>query len=99
MLYACVLEAQSSGDRAQAVHALQRVVNNFEYHAPDGVHLPSLLRYALSLLCYMTCPVDEQSCTARLLEADITSDPSDSTDAPEKLVALFERGRSICFRF
>ncbi|KAI9651758.1 MAG: hypothetical protein M1831_007602 [Alyxoria varia] len=80
MLYACVLEAQSSGDRVQAVHALQRVVKKFEYSAPRGVHLPSLLR-----------------CTARLLEAEISSDPGGSTNAPKELAALFE-GASLHLR-
>lgn len=44
LLYACVLEAQKTGNRRQATVALQRVLAKYEYGAPDGVHLPALLR-------------------------------------------------------
>src|SRR4051794_20406816 len=43
LLYACVLEAQSTGDKLQAVAALQRVLEKYEHRAPAGVHVPSLL--------------------------------------------------------
>ncbi|KAF2839609.1 SPO22-domain-containing protein [Patellaria atrata CBS 101060] len=50
LLYACVLEAQQSGDRRQAVVALQKVLEKYQYSAPQGVHLPALLRCTARLL-------------------------------------------------
>ncbi|KAJ9649388.1 sporulation-specific protein 22 [Coniosporium tulheliwenetii] len=50
LLYACVLEAQQHGNRRQAVLALQRVLDKYEYAAPQGVYLPALLRCAARLL-------------------------------------------------
>lgn len=44
LLYACVMEAQSTGDKKQAIYALQRVLDKYEYNAPAGIHLPALLR-------------------------------------------------------
>ena len=52
LLYACVLEAQQAGDQAQMVTSLQRVLVKYEYSAPDGVHLPALLRSVNQTLCY-----------------------------------------------
>lgn len=45
LLYACVLEAQRAGDRAQSIASMQRVLDKYDYGAPGGVHLPALLRY------------------------------------------------------
>ncbi|KAK3064561.1 hypothetical protein LTS18_006048 [Coniosporium uncinatum] len=50
LLYACALEAQQVGDRAQAVAALQKVLEKYDYGAPQGVHLPALLRCTARLL-------------------------------------------------
>jgi hypothetical protein len=44
LLYACILEAQSTGDKRQAVAALQRVLEKYEHGAPASVHVPCLLR-------------------------------------------------------
>ncbi|KAG8531049.1 uncharacterized protein KY384_004406 [Bacidia gigantensis] len=44
ILYACVLEAQRSGDQIQSIAALQRVLEDHNMDALDGVHLPALLR-------------------------------------------------------
>lgn len=44
LLYACVMEAQSFGDKRQAINALERVLDKYDYTAPAGVHLPALLR-------------------------------------------------------
>lgn len=44
LLYACVMEAQSAGDKRQAISALERVLEKYEYSAPAGIHLPALLR-------------------------------------------------------
>ncbi|KAF2463463.1 SPO22-domain-containing protein [Lindgomyces ingoldianus] len=46
LLYACVLEAQSTGDKRQAIVALQKVLDKYDYSAPAGIHLPALLREA-----------------------------------------------------
>jgi hypothetical protein len=44
LLYACVLEAQSIGDKKQAIAALEKVLDKYDYGAPAGIHLPALLR-------------------------------------------------------
>lgn len=48
LLYACVMEAQSAGDRWQAAIALERVLDRYDYSAPTGIHLPALLRFVFS---------------------------------------------------
>ncbi|MCJ1227176.1 hypothetical protein MMC12_003831 [Toensbergia leucococca] len=50
LLYACVLEAQQSGDCGQTVAAMQRVIDRYDSGKPDGVHLPALLRCTARLL-------------------------------------------------
>jgi hypothetical protein len=44
LLYACVMEAQSAGEKKQAINALERVLDKYDYSAPTGIHLPALLR-------------------------------------------------------
>lgn len=44
LLYACVMEAQSVGDKRQTINALGRVLDKYNYSAPAGIHLPTLLR-------------------------------------------------------
>lgn len=44
LIYACVLEAQSAGNKRQAIIALQKVLEKYDYSTPVGVHLPALLR-------------------------------------------------------
>lgn len=44
LLYACVMEAQSAGNKRQAISALERVLDKYDYAAPTGIHLPALLR-------------------------------------------------------
>jgi hypothetical protein len=44
LLYACVMEAQSAGDKKQAISALERVLDKYDCSAPTGIHLPALLR-------------------------------------------------------
>ena len=44
LLYACVLEAQRTGDHLQTIASLQRVLQKHDYGAASGIHLPALLR-------------------------------------------------------
>lgn len=44
LLYACVREAQQTGDRLQIIKSLQRVLEKYNYNAPNEIHLPALLR-------------------------------------------------------
>ncbi len=46
-LFACVLEAQQSGDKQQTIAALQKVLEKYEFEAPPDVSLPALLRYVI----------------------------------------------------
>jgi tetratricopeptide (TPR) repeat protein len=50
LLYACVLEAQHTGQRSQAVSAMQLVLEKYNYGSPPGVNLPALLRCTARLL-------------------------------------------------
>ncbi|KAL1632490.1 sporulation-specific protein 22 [Neofusicoccum ribis] len=50
LLYACVMEAQQSVDKHQAILALQKVLEKYDYGTPVGVHLPALLRSTIRLL-------------------------------------------------
>ena len=66
MLYACVLEAQKTGDQTLSITALQKVLQKYNYGAPGGVHLPALLRCTARLLLKQ---VDrESSPSAELLD-------------------------------
>jgi hypothetical protein len=38
------MEAQNIGTKDQAIHALERVLDKYDYNAPTGIHLPALLR-------------------------------------------------------
>ena len=44
LLYACVLEAQRSGNREQCILALRKVLSTYNVDHGDDVHLPVLLR-------------------------------------------------------
>lgn len=50
LLYACVLEAQQTGDHLQIISSMQRVLEKYNYNAPNEVHLPALLRCTARLL-------------------------------------------------
>ena len=38
------MEAQSIGDKRQAISALKHVLDKYDYAAPAGINLPALLR-------------------------------------------------------
>ncbi|ORY11635.1 meiosis protein SPO22/ZIP4 like-domain-containing protein [Clohesyomyces aquaticus] len=59
LLYACVLEAQSIGNKRQAIIALEKVLEKYDYNAPEGVHLPALLRCTGRLLIQQLVKNDE----------------------------------------
>ena len=44
LLYACVLEAQNSGNKRQTIHALEKALQKFNHNVPPGANLPALLR-------------------------------------------------------
>jgi hypothetical protein len=48
LLYGCILEAQKAGHRKQAIQSFQKLVND-SHATPNGLHLPALLRYLLTL--------------------------------------------------
>ncbi|KAL8774382.1 MAG: hypothetical protein Q9209_001133 [Squamulea sp. 1 TL-2023] len=50
LLYACVLEAQKSGDRLQVIRALSQVLDNINYQFAHGLQLPALLRLNARML-------------------------------------------------
>ncbi|KAI9795239.1 MAG: hypothetical protein M1835_006135 [Candelina submexicana] len=82
LLYACVLEAQQSGDKIQVAAALQKVLDKYDYGAPHGVHLPALLRSV-----YQTNELDEgltqSRCAARLMILEIGDTKSTTWDATD----------------
>ncbi|KAF1916890.1 meiosis protein SPO22/ZIP4 like-domain-containing protein [Ampelomyces quisqualis] len=50
MLFASVMEAQNIGTKGQAIHALERVLDKYDYTAPTGINLPALLRITARLI-------------------------------------------------
>ena len=50
ILYACVLEAQKTGNQIHSVALLQRVLERYDYDPPIGARLPPLLRCTARLL-------------------------------------------------
>lgn len=81
LLYACVLDAQQMGDKAQTLAALQLVLQKFGYGAPSSIHLPSLLRLTIGLTAGL---IDKSKNIQGSSEADETV---------EKLCKLFEGGK------
>jgi hypothetical protein len=49
-LYACIEAAQHARQKTQALLAMQKVLEKYSYSAPEGVHLPVLLRTTIRLL-------------------------------------------------
>ena len=45
LLYACVIEAQITGTKRQAIAALEKVLEGYSHSTPTDVHLPALLRF------------------------------------------------------
>lgn len=96
LLYACVLEAQQTGDHLQIINSLQRVLEKYNYNAPNEIHLPALLRYAsnecqpqvVSLLTNIS------RCTARLLIRELENPRSQVIDCIDEICKLFEGGKS-----
>lgn len=54
VLYACVLEAQRTGEHLLTVISLQRVLSKYDYGAPNIIYLPALLRCTARLLVQET---------------------------------------------
>ncbi|RDW82233.1 hypothetical protein BP6252_03345 [Coleophoma cylindrospora] len=79
ILMACVLNSQQVKNNVFALAALRTLLERHDYGAPDGVHLPTLLRITISLTVNMsdTIPVTDEE---RL------------EDISEKLCKLFEGG-------
>ncbi|KAF1808565.1 SPO22-domain-containing protein [Eremomyces bilateralis CBS 781.70] len=50
LLFACVADAQETGEKSQAIHALHKVLEKYDYKSPGGVHLPALLRCTIRLI-------------------------------------------------
>ncbi|KAF2447271.1 SPO22-domain-containing protein [Karstenula rhodostoma CBS 690.94] len=50
LLYACVIEAQQSGNKREGIAALEKLLEKYNDHTPAGVHLPALLRMTVRLL-------------------------------------------------
>ncbi|KAK7183868.1 hypothetical protein PSPO01_10204 [Paraphaeosphaeria sporulosa] len=50
LLYACVIEAQQSGNKREGIAALEKLLEKYSDHAPAGVNLPALLRMTVRLL-------------------------------------------------
>lgn len=65
LLYACVLEAQQSGNRMQAIKALQALLGKCSQGELQGVHLPSVFRCTLKLLVAELPATDSAKSDAR----------------------------------
>ena len=85
-----MLEAQHTGQRAQAISAMQLVLDKYNYESPPGVNLPALLRYVCQSCRRKN--VDKHRCTARLLIHDL-GDSKENTDSTlDTVCKLFEGG-------
>ena len=81
LLYACVLDAQQVGNKAQAVDALQLVLERHDHNTPSLINLPSLLRITIKL-------------TSSLIEdSKKTADSMDAEAQVDRLCKLFEAGK------
>jgi hypothetical protein len=85
------MEAQSAGDKKQAINALQRVLEKYNYNAPAGIHLPALLRLVLPLV-HALRSIDDNSSTARLLQSELVKDGAIQTHIMDQLCKIFEGG-------
>ena len=93
LLYACVLEAQQTGDSFQILNSLQRVLEKHDYQVPNEIHLPALLRY-LSDESLSDSSSDLFSCTARLLIREVQNRP-EVTEYVDEICKLFEGGQYL----
>ena len=91
LLYACVLEAQQTGQREQAISAMLRVLDKYNYGSPPGINLPALLRYE-SILLFRLSVVHQRRCTARLLIQEIESSIGGQSDNIDAICSLFDGG-------
>jgi hypothetical protein len=91
LLYACVMEAQGTGDKKQAISALERVLNRYDYSAPEGIHLPALLRYVIN--SSFDIIIDPCRTTARLLKSELLKDGVVDHGVMEQLCKVFEGGK------
>jgi hypothetical protein len=82
LLYACVLDAQQVGNRAQAVDALQLVLEKHG-HTSDTVNVTALLRTTIRLM-------------SSLLDNPQATEGSDNTESSVvRLCRLFELGEEV----
>ncbi|TLD33674.1 hypothetical protein PspLS_00923 [Pyricularia sp. CBS 133598] len=76
MIYACVLDAQKSADKAYVIEALRKLVQVRKIRPNGPVHLPALLRCTIRFL-------------QKLMDSN--GSPADSTEATvDHLVTMFE---------
>jgi len=81
LLYACVLDAQQVGSKPHALAALQVVLEKQAYNNSSAVHLPSLLRLTIKLLC-------------SVINGPQKGENSEVELNIEKLCKLFESGKA-----
>lgn len=85
ILYACVLDAQQGGQKMITIAALQMVLQKYEYNAPEGIHMPALLR------CTMRLILSE-------LGTDKSRDGLEISSMIDQLCNLFDGGMFIDFK-
>lgn len=78
LLFACVLDAQQVGNKNHVLDALWLVLDRCGYGAQENVHLPSIIRMIIVLLCGM---IDAENTPSRYAKDNI-----------EKLCTMFEKG-------
>jgi hypothetical protein len=93
LLYACVLEAKGSGNRREAIMALNKILEKYDHAAPADVHLPTLLRSVLGNI-YVTFLMHSRM-TARLLMSELIKDGGLSLDVVEQICTVFEGGAYV----
>ncbi|KAI9844559.1 MAG: hypothetical protein M1837_005518 [Sclerophora amabilis] len=103
LLYACVLEAQESGDKLLASATLQRVLERCNRETSSEVHLPALIRRPyfgmeaersrtgiLHSASTKLCQFTHRKCAVRLLVPRLGANSSMEQDVVQSLCKIFE---------
>ncbi|KAF1989013.1 SPO22-domain-containing protein [Aulographum hederae CBS 113979] len=113
LLYACVVDALQVGNQKEALLSLQTVLKKYDYNAPEGVHLPALLRTTGRLMVNGLKPEDvandvDMAEVCRLFEGAAVQatrslrqaeEGTSSQFTPEELDWFSKNSYNLCLKF
>lgn len=70
---------------------MQRVLDKYDYGAPQGVHLPALLRYS-KYASFLHHANSQIRCTARMLIQELDNTAAKSQQGIDEICNLFNGG-------